>query len=76
MKEYAPSARASGERRLVTVLFLDLSGFSGLCERRDPEQVTAVLNALFAEIVEVVELEVVELELEVATAALAWSGCE
>ncbi|MCB9795154.1 MAG: AAA family ATPase [Alphaproteobacteria bacterium] len=47
--------RAAGERRLVTVLFLDLSGFSGLCERRDPEQVTALLNALFAEVAELVE---------------------
>ncbi|MCB9797136.1 MAG: AAA family ATPase [Alphaproteobacteria bacterium] len=39
----------------MTVLFLDLSGFSGLCERRDPEQVTGLLNALFAEVAEVVE---------------------
>ena len=32
-------ARRNDERRLVTVLFADIVGFTGLSEARDPEQV-------------------------------------
>ena len=35
------------DRRHVTVLFADLSGFTGLSERLDPEEVRAFQNALF-----------------------------
>jgi len=36
-----------GERRQVTVLFADLVGFSALAERRDPEEVHAIVERCF-----------------------------
>ena len=36
-----------GDRRQVTVLFADLSGFTALSERLDPEEIRAFQNALF-----------------------------
>ncbi len=35
------------QRKLVTVLFGDVSGFTALVERTDPEEVTAAVNALW-----------------------------
>ena len=35
------------DRRQVTVLFADVSGFTALAERLDPEEVRAFQNALF-----------------------------
>jgi adenylate cyclase len=46
----APAPVAAGpeaDRRPVTVLFADLSGFTALSERLDPEEVRAFQNALF-----------------------------
>ena len=37
----------SGERKLVTVMFADLSGFTALSETLDPEQVRSLMNACF-----------------------------
>ena len=37
-----------GERRQVTVLFADLAGFTTLAERRDPEEVHALIDRCFA----------------------------
>jgi adenylate cyclase len=37
----------AGDRRQVTVLFADLSGFTALSERLDPEEVRAFQNVLF-----------------------------
>ena len=45
-----PTARASGpvaERRLVSVLFADLVGFTALSEHRDPEEVRDLLSHYF-----------------------------
>jgi adenylate cyclase len=39
--------RREADRRQVTVLFADLSGFTALAERLDPEEVRAFQNALF-----------------------------
>src|SRR5262245_49982947 len=36
-----------GERRQVTVLFADISGFTAMSEKLDPEDVTAAMNACF-----------------------------
>jgi adenylate cyclase len=45
----APEAlRHDADRRQVTVLFADVSGFTALAERLDPEDVRAFQNALFA----------------------------
>jgi class 3 adenylate cyclase/tetratricopeptide (TPR) repeat protein len=38
---------ASGDRRVVTVLFADVSGFTRLSETLDPERLTEIINACF-----------------------------
>ncbi|KAF0240455.1 MAG: adenylate/guanylate [Planctomycetota bacterium] len=43
------------ERRTVTVLFSDLSGFTALSERLDPEEVSDLVDALFTRLRAVVE---------------------
>lgn len=45
----------AGERKLVTVMFADISGFTALSERLDPEQVRALINACFSWLVPIVE---------------------
>lgn len=45
----------AGERKLVTVMFADFSGFTALSERLDPEQVRALINACFSWLVPIVE---------------------
>src|SRR4029434_3067596 len=42
-----PTPTPEADRRQVTVLFADLSGFTALSERLDPEEVRAFQNALF-----------------------------
>src|SRR5438105_14851667 len=39
--------RRNDERRVVTVLFADLVGFTGLSETRDPEQVKNLVDRCF-----------------------------
>ncbi|HSO20887.1 MAG TPA: adenylate/guanylate cyclase domain-containing protein, partial [Desulfosarcina sp.] len=41
---------STSERKRVTVLFSDLSGYSALCERLDPEDVREMMNSVFKEI--------------------------
>ena len=57
-KQLADKIRASGqiqgERRQVTVVFADLSGFTALAERLDPEEVASVLNDCVKELMEAV----------------------
>ena len=36
-----------GERRNVTVLFLDIKGFTSMSEKLDPEEVTQIINNVF-----------------------------
>jgi class 3 adenylate cyclase/tetratricopeptide (TPR) repeat protein len=50
----APPA-ANGERRLATVLFADLSGYTVLGERLDPEEVQAIMGRIKGEAVRIVE---------------------
>ena len=47
-------ANTDADRRHVTVLFADVSGFTSLSERLDPEEVRAFQNALFARLAEAV----------------------
>jgi hypothetical protein len=53
------SARGDGaetdERKLVTIVFADVSGFTALSERLDPEKVREVINACFDWLVLVVQ---------------------
>ena len=44
-----------GERRLVTVMFADMSGFSALFETMDPESVRDAVNGCFERLVPVVQ---------------------
>ena len=43
------------ERKLVTVLFADISGFTALSERLDAENVREIINGCFDVLVPVVE---------------------
>jgi len=47
--------RSDGERRWVTVMFADLSGFTALSERTDPEEIRSMVDRCMSEMGEVVE---------------------
>lgn len=51
----APEKLAGDERRVVTVLFADIVGFTALAERRDPERVKRLVDSVFERLVDVVE---------------------
>ncbi len=44
----------AGARRLVTILFADVQGFTTLCEKLDPESVTDLMNMYFGKLGEIV----------------------
>ena len=44
-----------GERKLVTVMFADISGFTAMSERMDPEAVRALMNACFEHLVPIIK---------------------
>jgi class 3 adenylate cyclase len=52
-KPAAPSLE--GERKLVTVVFADISGFTALSEKLDPEQARTLMNDCFEQLVPVIE---------------------
>lgn len=41
-----------GDRRVVSVVFTDVSGFTAMSEKLDPEEVTGIINAFFAVLTE------------------------
>ena len=43
------------ERKLVTVLFVDVTGFTGLGDRLDPERLRAILSRYFSAMSTVIE---------------------
>jgi class 3 adenylate cyclase len=51
----AGAHRCGADRRLVTVLFGDLSGFTRLGERLDPEEIRALQGELFEEMASVIK---------------------
>ena len=51
----SPTSALEGERKLVTVMFADISGFTAFSERNDPEQVRALVNACFSWLVPIIE---------------------
>ncbi len=53
-EEKKPPPEAEGERKYVTVLFSDLSGYTAMSERLDPEEVKEITSRIFEEISEVV----------------------
>ncbi len=44
--------KPAGDRRVVTVLFTDVSGFTAMSEKLDPEEVTEIVNNFFNVLVE------------------------
>jgi class 3 adenylate cyclase/tetratricopeptide (TPR) repeat protein len=55
LAEFAPAAALAEERRLATVLFADLSGFTDYSERTDPEDVRTMVDRCMRRMGEVVE---------------------
>ena len=51
----APNLERQSERKVVTVLFADLVGFSAMSERLDSEAVVEIVNTLFDRLVPVLE---------------------
>ena len=49
------SAAPIDERKLVTIVFCDISGFTALAEKMDPEKVRELINACFDQLVPVVQ---------------------
>jgi class 3 adenylate cyclase/tetratricopeptide (TPR) repeat protein len=49
-----PLGITAGERKQVTVMFADISGFTAMSEQRDAEEVVTLLNACFAKLTECV----------------------
>jgi class 3 adenylate cyclase/tetratricopeptide (TPR) repeat protein len=49
------AATPAGERRIVTVVFADLAGFTTLAEGRDPEAVKELLDTCFGALVPVID---------------------
>ena len=46
---------AGEERKIVTILFADVSGFTALSEQKDPEEVRSLINGCFEHLVPVVQ---------------------
>jgi class 3 adenylate cyclase len=50
-----PGLSMAGERKLVTIVFADISGFTALSEKLDPEHVRDLMNGCFNTLVPVIE---------------------
>ena len=50
----SPLKEIEGERKLVTVMFADLSGFTAYSEKEDPEIVRKLVNAIFERLAQVI----------------------
>ena len=50
----AAGKKIESERRLVTIVFADVTGFTALSERMDPEDVSAILNDCFSGLISIV----------------------
>jgi len=70
----AATSQATAERRLVTVLFTDLVGFTTLAEDRDPEAVRELLSRYFDTATEAVELHGGTVEKFIGDAVMAVWG--
>ncbi|HEU4529177.1 MAG TPA: adenylate/guanylate cyclase domain-containing protein, partial [Actinomycetota bacterium] len=70
----APAVEATAERRLVTVLFTDLVGFTSLAEDRDPEAVRELLSRYFDTATEAVKLHGGTVEKFIGDAVMAVFG--
>jgi class 3 adenylate cyclase len=48
------NVQLGGRRRRITILFSDINNFTPLCESRTPEEVIAMLNVYFEEMLEII----------------------
>jgi adenylate cyclase len=46
---------ASGTERYLTIMFVDIRGFTAICRGRTPHEVVAILNEFLTEMVDVVQ---------------------
>ncbi len=69
-----PPAEPQADRRLATILFADLSGFTAIAERLDPEEVRALQTDLFDALRAVLEREQAFVEKFVGDAVMAVFG--
>jgi hypothetical protein len=53
IEKFEPAAE--GERKYVTVLFSDLSGYTSLSEKLDPEELKEIMNRIFKQIKQVIQ---------------------
>src|ERR1700731_613581 len=51
----AALSAAAEERKIVTIVFVDVSGFTALAEKLDAEEVRGLINACFDELVPIVQ---------------------
>lgn len=52
---YTNTSHKESERRLVTILFADISGFTTISENADPEEITHLINRCFSIMEQVIE---------------------
>ena len=50
-----PDLTIEGERKHVTILFSDLSGYTAMTEKLDPEEVKEIMNLIFGKITEIIQ---------------------
>ena len=55
IRQAAESGTAEGERRSVTIVFADISGFTRLSETLDPEDVVALMNRCLGDLAAIVD---------------------
>jgi class 3 adenylate cyclase/tetratricopeptide (TPR) repeat protein len=55
LRSQLSTATSSAERRIVTVLFSDVTGSTSLAEQLDPEEWTTIMNGIFHRLIEPVE---------------------
>lgn len=55
LRRASRASKSLGERRIVTVLFCDVTGSTALAEQLDPEEWAAMMNGIFQELIEPVE---------------------
>ncbi len=70
----APAAPSTTERRVVSVLFVDLVGFTSFSEGRDPEDVRSLITEYFELAREVVERFGGTVDKFIGDAVMAWWG--
>jgi class 3 adenylate cyclase/tetratricopeptide (TPR) repeat protein len=63
-----------GERKQVTVLFSDLSGYTAMTERLDPEEVKKIIGQIFGQVAQVVTKYEGQLEKFIGDAVMAVFG--